>query len=135
MNQHPGRCLAAIVAGASVVLVAACAIPATDVAVTTMPMQRALDIARSDSAPTLIARQDIAPLEKRTLPPSVQGAILSTPDVRLAYVYEWVDADGNRHYGEWVAIPVASSHWVMSDGTHAPIDLNPADTAPMPEIQ
>jgi len=134
MNQVQGRCVSATVAGATLLLIAACAVPATEVAVATMPMKQALDISRSDVTSAPIARLDIAPLEQRTLPPSVQGAILTTPDVRLAYVYEWVDPDGNRHYGEWVAIPVANSHWVMSDGSHAPMELNPAEAAPNPEI-
>jgi len=120
-------------AGVLPLALVACAVPATEVAVSTMPMKQALEISRSDSPRAPVPRPEIAPLERRSLPPAIPGTILSTPDVRLAYLYEWVDAEGNRHYGEWVAIPVASSHWVMSDGSQAPIELNTPDTAPAAE--
>lgn len=120
-------------AGALPFFLLACAVPATEVAVSTMPMKQALEISRSDSSQAVAPRPGIAPLERRSLPPAIPGTVLSTPDIRLAYLYEWVDAEGNRHYGEWVAIPVASSHWVMSDGSQAPIELTAPDTAPAAE--
>lgn len=133
MNPYAKRWLCHAPACAAALVVAACAVPATEVAVTTMPMRHALDLAQADATPAPTTRHDLAPLEKRTLPPAIEGAILSTPDVRLAYLYEWIDADGNRHYGEWVAIPVASSHWVLSDGTRAPIELNTPNATLPPE--
>jgi hypothetical protein len=100
----------------------ACAVPATQVEVPTMPMRDALDVAR-ETAVVLPAHPDPSP--QLVAPPIPKGAprpLLSTPDVRLAYLYEWVDAEGNKHFGEWVAIPVAGFDWIMSDGAHEAID-------------
>ena len=98
-------------------------------------MRKALEISRADGDVTATVEHNVAPIERRSLPPALQGTILSTPDVRLAYLYEWIDTDGNKHYGEWVAIPVSNSRWVMSDGTQAPIELNPGGPLVPPEGQ
>jgi len=136
MKNVRGCRIARTLAGMSLVLIlGACAVPATEVAVETMPMQKALEISRSDGAMGTTINHNVPPIEKRTLPPALQGALLSTPDVRLAYLYEWIDTDGNKHYGEWVAIPISSSRWVMSDGSQTPMEPNPADPAAAPESQ
>jgi len=136
MKREQRRRLAGALAGLSpTFLIAACAIPATEVAVETMPMRKALEISRADGDVTATVEHNVAPIERRSLPPALQGTILSTPDVRLAYLYEWIDTDGNKHYGEWVAIPVSNSRWVMSDGTQAPIELNPGGPLVPPEGQ
>jgi hypothetical protein len=47
------------------------------------------------------------------------------PDVRLAYLYEWVDGEGNRHFGGWVAIAVTPPRWILSDGDSVTIEARP----------
>lgn len=125
--------LGTLVAGVIACVAGGCAVPATEVAVDTMPMRKALDVARADALPNPNLKRDTVPPEKRVLPPALQGSILSTPDVRLAYLYESIDAEGNKHYGEWVAIPLSGSRWVMSDGTQTPIDPNAGETSPAPD--
>lgn len=122
-----------LVVGVMSAMAAGCAVPATEVAVDTMPMRKALEVARADAMPNPALKRDTVPPEKRVLPPALQGSILSTPDVRLAYLYESIDAEGNKHYGEWVAIPLSGSRWVMSDGTQTPIDPNAGEAAAAPE--
>jgi hypothetical protein len=39
----------------------------------------------------------------------------------MAYLYEWIDAEGNKHFGGWVAIPLVGFNWVMTDGSNAPL--------------
>ncbi len=59
--------------------------------------------------------------------------MLTAPDVRLAYLYEWIDTEGNKHFGEWVAIPVAGFDWIMSDGARQSLDGSTGDVAPAAE--
>lgn len=106
------------------IVLAACAVPATEVAVPTMSMTAALDQARAEGTPTGTGAPDAVRLASVKMPASVPAPQMTTPEVRLAYVYEWVDAEGNKHFGEWVAIPIAGFAWVMSDGTRAPADGN-----------
>lgn len=115
------------------VIAGGCAVPATEVAVDTMPMRNALEVARADATTHVLIKRETVPPEKRVLPPALQGSIMSTPDVRLAYLYESIDAEGNKHYGEWVAIPLSGSRWVMSDGTQTPIDPNAGESTAAPE--
>jgi len=125
--------IGALMAAAMPVITSGCAVPATEVAVDTMSMRSALEVARADANNNIVIKRDTVPPEKRVLPPALQGSILGTPDVRLAYLYESIDAEGNKHYGEWVAIPLSGSRWVMSDGSQAPIDPNAGESAPAPE--
>jgi hypothetical protein len=102
--------------------VASCAVAANDAQVDTIPMRQALDLARSQ------ARADVEHVEIQShlvspAPPlTPPSGLLTSPDVRFAYLYEWVDPDGNRHFGEWIAIPVGAAQWIMNDGTRSGIE-------------
>lgn len=111
------------------VLLVACARPATDVQVPTMSMHEALQRARAEppadaDLPALLLRPDAL-----QLPSDAPHALLSAPQVRMAYLYDWIDPEGNKHFGEWVAIPVGGLDWIMNDGTRAPLDAPPRDAA------
>jgi len=116
------RCWAPAVASLGVL--AACAQPATEVQVATMSMHEALEKARgpalgaNPAAPTALQ----IPPPPPPIPRGTPQGLLSAPPVRLAYLYEWIDADGNKHFGEWIAIPLAGFDWIMNDGSRAPLD-------------
>jgi hypothetical protein len=110
-------------------LLAACAIPATEVSVPTLPMRQAYELSRAEGHATAAAQKDPLRLAPGSPPAGAQQPLLSTPEVRLAYIYEWVDSDGNKHFGEWVAIPIAGFDWIMTDGTRSPIDTRAREQA------
>lgn len=107
---------------------AGCAIPATQVAVPTESMHDALQQARTANRAN--SMNDIQPrrLVHSAAPPGAPQPMLAPPDVRMVYLYEWVDGEGNKHFGGWVAIPLAGFDWVMTDGSNAPV--GPATTGP-----
>jgi hypothetical protein len=98
-----------------------------------MPMRDALDVARATATPPKPPADPIPRLLPAPLPKDAPRPMLSTPDVRLAYLYEWVDVEGNKHFGEWVAIPVAGFDWIMSDGAREAIDGSDGSPAPAQE--
>ena len=105
----------------AILLLAGCAMPATQVAVPTESMRDALQQARSIHRSE--ATNDI-PLRHpvhSAAPPGAPQPMLAPPDVRMAYLYEHVDAEGNKHFGGWVAIPLAGFDWVMIDGSNPPL--------------
>ena len=112
------------------VLLSGCAVPATEVAVPTMPMHEALERARAQNGATL--DHPAVPLPPAaSMPAGAPRSLISAPEVRLAFLYEWIDAEGNRHFGEWVAIPITGFDWVMDDGSRAPIDpVSPTPAMP-----
>jgi len=121
--------------------IAGCATPASDVRVPTMPMRDALAKARTQPLATAGAAtpagEQAAALS--TIPAdgpiAVPRPALAAPDVRLAWLFDWVDAEGNRHYGSWVAIPVTSARWILSDGATVPIAVPRPATTPSGERQ
>jgi hypothetical protein len=129
-NAVMRRVSSAVLQSSLVIVIGACAIPATEVDVTTMPMRQALDLARAEGNPAPGLKSATPRLTPGTPPQGTQKPLLSTPEVRLAYLYEWVDPEGNRHFGEWVAIPIAGFDWIMTDGTRAPIDAAGRENAP-----
>ena len=112
---------------------AGCAIPATDVQVPTMSMHAALERARAeppivtDLRPVLTRADFVRPQQDQP------QTLLSAPQVRLAYLYEWIDTEGNKHFGEWVAIPIGGYDWIMNDGSRARLDGASHDTPFAPE--
>jgi hypothetical protein len=114
-------------------MLGACATPATQVEVPTLPMRDALEQARQQA---ILVPPRADPLPKLLAPVLPEGAprpLLSTPDVRLAYLYEWVDFEGNKHFGEWVAIPVSGFDWIMSDGGREPLNGSTGGNPPAAE--
>lgn len=98
-------------------LAAGCAAPATDVAIPTESMHDALQQAQALRAPEPAAEAAQLRPARSVAPPGAPQPNLAPPDVRMAYLYEWVDADGNKHFGSWVAIPLRGFDWIMNDGS------------------
>ena len=96
----------------------ACAHPATDIKVDTMSMQQALastQPAWQIQAATLgsggAARADAVP---------DASPWVTAPTIALAYVYNWIDVQGNRHLGEWVAMAIQGFDWNPEAGQPHP---------------
>jgi hypothetical protein len=66
---------------------------------------------------------------RSTAPPGAPQPVLAPPDIRMAYLYEWVDEEGNKHFGGWVAIPLAGFDWVMTDGSNPQLRDSGTDAA------
>jgi hypothetical protein len=120
MKQRGGSIAFVVVLG-----MGACATPATQVKVKTMSV---------DEAWNAVATHDYSLGAGRVVKPAMKSAlpypVVSAPDIRLAYVKRWKDADGNYHYGNWVAIQMDPPRWVLPDGTIDPI--NGAGAPPPP---
>lgn len=119
-----GHLLAARIPGLALLtttVLSGCGTPATDVDVPTISMRKSLDSMR----PVPLANSDQN--RKRAKIPEARAPqpVISPPDIRMAYLYEWVDAEGNKYFGAWVAIPVNGYEWVMIDGIRTPIDRLP----------
>ena len=102
-------------------LLAGCAIPATQVVVPTESMRDALQQARSARRTEPVNEVPLRRPIRSAAPPGAPQPMLAPPDVRMAYLYERVDAEGNKHFGSWVAIPLAGFDWVMIDGSNPPL--------------
>ena len=105
----------------AVVFLTGCAVPATRVAVPTESMRDALQQARAARATEPANELPLRRPVRSASPPGAPRPILAPPDVRMAYLYEWVDNEGNKHFGTWVAIPLAGFDWVMTDGSNPPL--------------
>jgi hypothetical protein len=98
---------------------AGCATSAAEIKVPTTSMEEAWKASSSDSSKGAdaatgrvvgaVLRQD------QPLP------VVSAPDIRMAYVFPATDADGNMHYGSWVALPIDSFKWLMPEGGKMPM--------------
>ena len=111
----------------SAFLLAACAMPATQVAVPTESMREALQQTRATHREERTNESPQRQPLRSAAPPGAPQPVLTPPDVRMAYLYEWIDAEGNKHFGGWVAIPLGGFDWVMTDGSNVP--LNPLNRA------
>ena len=111
------------------VLLAGCAIPATQVTVPTESMRDALQQARAGRRAEPANDMPLRHQMRSTAPPGAPQPMLAPPDVRMAYLYEWVDGEGNKHFGGWVAIPLAGFDWVMTDGSNAQMSGPGTDAA------
>jgi hypothetical protein len=111
-----GRTLGSATAGS---LLVGCAIPASRVYVPTESMHEALQQARGAlrSEPTNEAPPQHSP--RSPAPPGAPHPSVAPPEVRMAYLYEWVDSEGNKHFGDWVAIPLGGFDWVMDNGANS----------------
>ena len=125
-NSRLGPLLAAVLA-------CGCAAPATQVAVPTESMREALQQARGAHRSEPPFEASLHRLAPSAAPPGAPRPLLAPPDIRMAYLYEWVDAEGNKHFGGWVAIPLAGFDWVMTDGSNAQLDGRPGVDEADPE--
>jgi hypothetical protein len=109
-------------AGAALaLLLAGCATPAVNVKVPTMPMEQAYRASVQGNVP--LAPPAGARIVETTVRPDRPAPVVAAPDIRLAFFYQWVDADGNLHYPSWVAIPVETFRWVVPElGGTVPLD-------------
>jgi hypothetical protein len=119
----------------------ACAVPATQVEVPTQSMRSALEQARSARPAPGSSAQPPLPPSRVSAPPGAPQPRLAAPEVRMAYLYDWVDHEGNQHFASWVAIPLTGFDWVLGRGApEAPsspaappaADLESDSTAPEP---
>lgn len=62
----------------------------------------------------------LAPVEGSDGGPPIP--VVTAPDVRMAWVRPWQDAQGNRHFGHWIAMPVQGPRWVLPDGSYELIE-------------
>jgi hypothetical protein len=102
-------------------LLTGCALPATQVTVPTESMQDALQQARGAARAEVANEPPLRRPARSASPPGAPEPMFAQPDVRMAYLYEWVDVEGNKHFGGWVAIPLGGFDWVMSDGSNPPL--------------
>lgn len=116
-------------------VLAGCATPAVDVKVPTAPMEEAYrtSVGAGATVAGALARSS-ARIVETTIRPDRPAPIVAAPDIRLAFFYQWVDAEGNLHYPSWVAIPVETFRWVVPElapesGT-VPLDGSRSQSAP-----
>jgi hypothetical protein len=110
-------------------LLAGCATPAVNVKVPTMPMEQAYRASVQGGVP--LAPPAGARIVETTVRPDRPAPVVAAPDIRLAFFYQWVDADGNLHYPSWVAIPVETFRWVLPElGGAVPLDGSRAQVPP-----
>jgi len=111
----------------SITILVGCAVPATAVAIRTESMHDALQelhpTSRLDSSTDHQAHRPA----RSAAPPGAPQPTLTPPEIRMAYLYEWVDDEGNKHFGGWVAIPLAGFNWVMDDGSRTSPPRSPND--------
>lgn len=94
-------------------------------------MEQALQASIAASA-TAIPQSVQSQLVYSTVRPDRPVPLVAAPDVRLAFIYPWVDAEGTLHLPNWVAIPVRDFRWVVPDRGTVPMDgtvrqMPPAD--------
>lgn len=116
--------LAAVLAA---IISTACATPATEVKVPTLTMDAALAESRAAQSPAQAIKPQVR-IVRPVLNPDRPAPLVSAPDVRLAYVFEWTDTQGNLHYPGWVAIPVDTFKWIIPDVGTVPMDGSVANS-------
>lgn len=104
----------------SALLVGCAATPATDVKVPTMSMEQAYAASRATLSDVAAAPE--SRIVRAVVAPGRPAPVVVPPDIRLAYVYEWIDAEGSLHYPGWVAIQVEGFKWVMPEAGAVPMD-------------
>ncbi len=97
------------------------ATPATEVKVETMSMDKAYAAARGAQAAADTSGQETR-IVRALVSPGRPAPIVLPPDIRMGYVYEWIDTEGNMHYPGWVAIQVEAFKWVMPEIGAVPMD-------------
>jgi hypothetical protein len=116
-------------------LLQACATPSTDVKIPTLSMADANRQSSSgaDAAASVLPRISEARLVQSVVNADRPVPVLTPPDVRLAYVYSWVDADGTVHYPSWTAIAVKDFQWVIPGLGTVPMNGTAQQVPPQPE--
>lgn len=122
-------------ASAACAVLAGCATPAVDVKVPTSSMDEAYRASIGTGVTNAAApARGTARIVETTIRPDRPAPIVAAPDIRLAFFYQWVDAEGNLHYPGWVAIPVETFRWVVPELAPAngtlPLDGSRSQSAP-----
>ncbi len=108
----------------------ACATPAVQIKV---PVMTVADAWRGAAGAPQAAEEGTvdARVSRSTDASPAPVPVLSAPDIRMAYIKPWTDAEGNRHFGTWVALQVRPARWVLPDGSlEAPDGPTMAQDAP-----
>ncbi len=107
-----------------VAVAAGCATPGDQVRVSTMSVEDAWN-----GKPTT----EFTPSVSKVINPGIKTTppypIITSPDIRLAYMKPWTDSDGSRHFGNWIAIQIDNPKWVLPDGSLE------STTEPLPPAQ
>jgi hypothetical protein len=117
MIKSPSSLVACLMATMAISMITGCATPATQVQVTTLSMHDALAADKPRPRDPVTDTAHLSSLQTATAPASAPAAPFRTPEVHLAYVFDWIDDAGFRHFGQWVAMPIGSFQWVMNEGT------------------
>jgi len=96
-------------------------------------MHDALQQTRSAYRAEPLYEAELRRLTPSVAPPGAPRPLLAPPDIRMAYLYEWVDGEGNKHFGGWVAIPLSGFDWVMTDGSNMKLEGRPDAEEAKPE--
>jgi len=108
------------------IALAGCATTAAQVKVPTTSMEDAWKATskETDKLPDAPAGRLVGAVLRQEQPLPV----VSAPDIRMAYIFAAPDAEGNMHYGSWVALPIDTFKWLMPEGARMP--MAPATSAP-----
>ena len=108
-----------IILAALVAALTGCAAPASQIKVPTQSMEDAWKATpmQVDRASDAQAGRLVGAVLRQEQPLPV----VSAPDIRMAFFYPAQDAEGNMHYGSWVAIPVDTFKWLMPEGARLPM--------------
>lgn len=97
-----------------------CATPANEVKVPTMPMEQAYAASMEAQSGARVAPE--SRIVRAVISPGRPAPLVTPPDIRLVYTYEWTDTEGNMHYPGWIAVQVETFKWVMPDVGTVPMD-------------
>jgi hypothetical protein len=114
-------------------MLCACATPATDIQIPTKSMNDAYQDSRSGGTASGLPKAPDNRLVQAIVNSERPVPVLTPPDVRLAYVYSWVDADGTVHYPSWTAIAVKDFQWVIPGLGTVPMNGTAQQTPPQPD--
>jgi hypothetical protein len=95
-------------------------------------MQDAMKIASEDGE-----KIDAAIPQARIIQPIVFAdrpvPAITPPDIRMAYVYSWVDREGTMHFPSWTAVVVRDYQWVVPGLGVTPLTGGQGQPAPNPQ--
>lgn len=101
------------------VVLAGCATSAAEIKVPTVSMEEAWKAGSTQSGRA--AEGTPGRLVGAVLRQEQPLPVVSAPDIRMAYIYSAPDAEGNMHYGSWVALPIDTFKWLMPEGVRLPM--------------
>lgn len=100
------------------VVLTGCATSAAEIKVPTISMEEAWKATPNQSPRTGEAQGRLVGAVLRQEQPL---PVVSAPDIRMAYIFSAPDAEGNMHYGSWVALPIDTFKWLMPEGARLPM--------------